>query len=256
MSAGLPAHDLADVWARLQHAAASLAAYLGPTRQRRRRIGDEGEALLFEGAQSVMLDVDHGTYPFVTSSSCVPASAASGSGMSTDRIGTIIGVAKAYATRVGAGPFPTEDSGTFGRHLRRCGQEVGTNTGRLRRCGALDAVLLRHACQTAGVHHLALTKLDVLDGLPRVWIATAYTLNGERIEMFPARMSEQGAVQPIYEELEGWSRPARDGRSWDELPDEAGRFIRRVEVLVQVPVSIVSTGPDRMSMLTVPAASG
>jgi adenylosuccinate synthase len=205
VSAGLPAHDLAEVWPRLQHAAARLAPYVGSTAHRLRRLGDEGEALLFEGAQSVMLDVDHGTYPFVTSSSCVPASAASGSAMSADSIGTVVGVAKAYATRVGAGPFPTEDPGTLGRHLLRCGNEVGTNTGRPRRCGALDAVLLRHACQTAGVHQLALTKLDVLDGLTRVRIATAYTLGADRIEYFPARLSEQGAVLPVYEELAGWS---------------------------------------------------
>jgi adenylosuccinate synthase len=252
VSAGLPAHDLADVWSRLQHAAARLAPYLGPARQRLRRLGDEGAALLFEGAQSVMLDIDHGTYPFVTSSSCVPASAASGAGMSADSIGTVIGVAKAYATRVGAGPFPTEDPGTFGRHLLRCGNEVGTNTGRRRRCGALDAVLLRHACQAAGIHHLALTKLDVLDGLSRVRIATAYMLGENRIDYFPARLSEQAAVQPVYEELEGWSKPVRNVRAWDDLPVEAVRFVRRVEELVQVPVSIVSTGPDRTSTLMVP----
>ena len=244
-----PADTSDALWMKLRAAATRLAPYVERVDCRLRQLGRDGQPLLFEGAQSVMLDVDHGTYPWVTSSSCVPAAAGAGAGVGPDRLGQVLGVAKVYVTRVGAGPLPTEDHGAAGRHLASRGREVGTNTGRARRCGWMDAVMLRYACEVAGIQQLALTKLDVLDGLRRLRIATAYELEGERVETFPIRLSEQERVRPVYEELEGWDRSVAGVRSFDGLPGAAVHFVRRLEELTGVPVAVLSVGPDRSETL-------
>ncbi len=204
-----------------------------------------GKRILFEGAQAVMLDVDHGTYPFVTSSNTVAATAAAGSGVGPGAVGFVLGIAKAYTTRVGAGPFPTELGDETGRLLGERGHEFGTVTGRPRRCGWFDAVLVRQAVQVGGVQGLALTKLDVLDGLPELRLCVGYEIRGERVRHLPAGQAAQAAARPIYETVEGWSGSTRGARSWAELPAQAVKYVRRVEELVEAPVTLLSTSPER-----------
>jgi adenylosuccinate synthase len=204
-----------------------------------------GQRILFEGAQAVMLDVDHGTYPFVTSSNTVAATAASGAGIGPGAIGTVLGIAKAYTTRVGSGPFPTELADETGKLLGDRGHEFGTVTGRRRRCGWFDAVMVRQAVKVGGIEGLALTKLDVLDGLPELRICTGYRLNGQTLRHLPAAPGAQAAVVPIYETMEGWSGSTRGARSWGELPAQAIKYVRRIEELVQAPVVLLSTSPER-----------
>ena len=204
-----------------------------------------GRRILFEGAQAVMLDVDHGTYPFVTSSNTVAANAATGSGVGASSVGFVLGIAKAYATRVGAGPFPTELSDATGEMLGQRGREFGTVTGRPRRCGWFDAVLVRRAVRVGGINGLALTKLDVLDGLPEIRLCTGYTLDGVPVRHLPAAPAAQSRIQPVFETMPGWRQTTRGARSWVELPAEAVKYVRRIEELVEAPVTLLSTSPER-----------
>jgi adenylosuccinate synthase len=206
-----------------------------------------GKRILFEGAQAVMLDIDHGTYPFVTSSNTVAATAASGSGVGPAAVGFVLGIAKAYTTRVGAGPFPTELHDATGKLLGERGHEFGTVTGRPRRCGWFDAALVRQAVKVGGVQGLALTKLDVLDGLPELRIGVGYRIGGagEVLRRLPAAPRAQAAAVPVYETVEGWSGSTRGARSWAELPAQAIKYVRRIEELVEAPVTLLSTSPER-----------
>jgi adenylosuccinate synthase len=204
-----------------------------------------GRRILFEGAQAVMLDVDHGTYPFVTSSNTVAATAAAGAGVGPAAVGFVLGIAKAYSTRVGAGPFPTELLDATGEMLGDRGREFGTVTGRRRRCGWFDAALVRQAVKVGGIQGLALTKLDVLDGLPELRINTGYRIGGESVSRLPAAPGAQAAAEPIYETIEGWSGSTRGARSWAELPAQAVKYVRRIEELVEAPVTLLSTSPER-----------
>jgi adenylosuccinate synthase len=202
--------------------------------------------MLFEGAQGALLDVDHGTYPFVTSSNTVAGAAAVGSGLGPGSVGYILGITKAYTTRVGSGPFPTELTDDIGRGLGERGREFGTVTSRARRCGWFDAVLVRQTSRIGGIDGMALTKLDVLDGLDEVKICVAYEdASGKRHDRLPASMKLQAECRPIYETLKGWSASTQGARSWLDLPAEAIKYVRRIEELVGIPVALLSTSPDR-----------
>ncbi len=210
-----------------------------------------GKRILFEGAQGVLLDVDHGTYPYVTSSNTVAASAASGSGLGPGAIGYVLGIAKAYTTRVGGGPFPTELHDGIGELIGDRGREFGTNTGRRRRCGWFDAVLTRQAVKTSGINGVALTKLDILDGFDEIKICTHYTLDDRRIERLPAAQAAQARVQPIYETFPGWKESTSGARSWAHLPAQAIKYVRRIEELIEAPVALLSTSPERADTILV-----
>ena len=205
----------------------------------------EGKRILFEGAQGVLLDIDHGTYPFVTSSNTVAGQAASGSGLGPSSIGYVLGISKAYTTRVGSGPFPTEQDNEVGEYIGQRGREFGTVTGRKRRCGWFDAVLVRQAIKTSGIHGIALTKLDVLDGLKEIKVGVGYTLDGKRIEHFPAAEEAQKRVEPIYESFEGWKDTTAGARSWAKLPAQAIKYVKYLEELIECPVALLSTSPER-----------
>ncbi|HLF22272.1 MAG TPA: adenylosuccinate synthase [Aestuariivirga sp.] len=205
----------------------------------------DGKRILFEGAQGVLLDIDHGTYPYVTSSNTVAGQAASGSGLGPSAIGYVLGIAKAYTTRVGSGPFPTEQDNDIGETIGRRGREFGTVTGRKRRCGWFDAVLVRQAIKTSGIHGIALTKLDVLDGLDEIKVGVGYMLDGRRIDRFPAAEEAQRRVQPIYESLEGWQETTAGARSWAQLPAQAIKYVKYLEELIECPVALLSTSPER-----------
>ncbi len=204
-----------------------------------------GRRILFEGAQAVMLDVDHGTYPFVTSSNTVAANAATGSGVGAAAVGFVLGIAKAYSTRVGAGPFPSELFDETGQLLGSRGHEFGTVTGRPRRCGWFDAVLVRRAVRVGGIRGLALTKLDVLDGLDTIRLCTGYTLDGVPVRHLPAAPGAQARIRPVFETLQGWRETTRGARSWGALPAQAIKYVRRVEELIEAPVTLLSTSPER-----------
>ena len=204
-----------------------------------------GKRILFEGAQGVLLDVDHGTYPFVTSSNTVSGTVASGSGTGPSAAGFVLGITKAYTTRVGSGPFPTEQDNEIGQELGERGREFGTVTGRKRRCGWFDAVLVRQAVAVGGVTGIALTKLDVLDTLETVKVCTGYTLDGQKIDYLPAHAADQMRVVPEYEEIKGWCESTQGGRSWADLPARAIKYVRRIEELIRCPVALVSTSPER-----------
>jgi adenylosuccinate synthase len=210
-----------------------------------------GDRILFEGAQGVLLDVDHGTYPFVTSSNTIAGTAAGGSGLGPNAAGFVLGIVKAYTTRVGAGPFPTELEDEIGQRLGERGHEFGTVTGRKRRCGWFDSVLVRQACAVSGVTGIALTKLDVLDGMEELRICVGYRLRGETLGHLPAHAADQAAVEPIYESMPGWSESTAGARSWAQLPAQAIKYIRRVEELIQCPVALVSTSPEREDTILV-----
>lgn len=204
-----------------------------------------GESLVFEGAQGALLDVDHGTYPYVTSSNCVAGAAAAGAGVGPGSLHYVLGVVKAYTTRVGSGPFPTELLDDTGKHLATVGREFGSVTGRPRRCGWFDAPALRRSLALSGVGGLAVMKLDVLDGLPVVKLCVAYQRGGERLEMLPFGADAVAGCEPVYEEMPGWSETTVGVRSWDGLPLNARRFLERLSQLAGVPIDMVSTGPDR-----------
>jgi len=205
----------------------------------------EGKRILFEGAQGILLDIDHGTYPFVTSSNTVAGQAASGSGLGPSAIGYVLGIAKAYTTRVGSGPFPTEQDNEIGEFIGARGREFGTVTGRKRRCGWFDAVLVRQAIKTSGIHGIALTKLDVLDGLKEIKVCVGYRLDGRRLERFPAAEEAQKRVEPIYESFEGWQDTTAGARSWARLPAQAIKYVKYLEELIECPVALLSTSPER-----------
>jgi adenylosuccinate synthase len=210
-----------------------------------------GKRILFEGAQGVLLDVDHGTYPFVTSSNTVAGTIAAGSGTGPSTAGFVLGITKAYTTRVGSGPFPTEQDNDTGQKLGERGHEFGTVTGRKRRCGWFDAVLVRQAVAVGGVTGIALTKLDVLDGFDAVQICTGYQLDGKKLDYLPAHAADQMRVQPIFEEIEGWPGSTHGARSWADLPARAIKYVRRIEELIRCPVALVSTSPEREDTILV-----
>jgi adenylosuccinate synthase len=204
-----------------------------------------GRRILFEGAQGVMLDVDHGTYPYVTSSHTHPGQAASGSGLGPGAVGYVLGITKAYTTRVGSGPFPTELTDAVGQRLGERGKEFGVVTGRKRRCGWFDAVMVRQAVKIAGINGIAFTKLDVLDGFKEIKVCTSYRHNGATLDRLPANAKTQAEIEPVYETIEGWSESTRGARSWAQLPALAIKYIRRVEELIEAPVALLSTSPER-----------
>ena len=233
----------------------SVAAEILPFMDRVWQVLDDkrkaGARILFEGAQGALLDNDHGTYPFVTSSNTVAGQAAAGSGLGPTAIGYVLGITKAYTTRVGEGPFPCELDDEIGRHLATVGKEVGVNTGRPRRCGWFDAVLVKQTVKTSGISGIALTKLDVLDGLKEIKVCVAYELDGSRIDYLPASMGAQARVKPIYETLEGWSETTAGARSWSELPAQAVKYVRYIEELIGAPVAMLSTSPERLDTILV-----
>jgi adenylosuccinate synthase len=193
----------------------------------------------------VLLDVDHGTYPFVTSSNTISGTAAGGSGLGPSAVGFVLGIAKAYTTRVGSGPFPTELEDETGARLGERGHEFGTVTGRKRRCGWFDSVLVRQSAAVGGITGIALTKIDVLDGFDEVKICTGYRLRGETLDYFPAHAADQAEVEPVYESMPGWQETTAGARSWADLPAQAIKYIRRIEELIKCPVALVSTSPER-----------
>src|SRR5881275_2051800 len=205
----------------------------------------EGKRILFEGAQGALLDVDHGTYPYVTSSNTVAAQAATGTGMGPSAVGYVLGICKAYTTRVGEGPFPTEQDNAIGRLIGERGREFGTVTGRPRRCGWFDAVLVRQTVRTSGINGLALTKLDILDGFSEIKVCLGYRLDGRELDYLPASEHAQAQVEPIYETVEGWQAETARARSWAQLPAQAIKYVRRIEELVGCPVALLSTSPER-----------
>jgi adenylosuccinate synthase len=237
--------DADEVMEKIASAAVRLTPYLADVSAELARVEAGGGVIMFEGAQGVHLDIDHGTYPFVTSSSTVSGNAAAGSGIAPSRLGRIIGLVKAYTTRVGAGPFPTELCDEVGTHLQQQGVEFGAVTGRRRRCGWLDMVLVRESIRLCGIGEIALTKLDVLSGLDEIKICTAYMHKGEKLDFPPQREASMAGVTPVYERLSGWSDALDKAVSWDDLPRAAQNYIRRLEKLAGVPVSIISVGPDR-----------
>ncbi|MEC8535216.1 MAG: adenylosuccinate synthase [Pseudomonadota bacterium] len=211
----------------------------------------QGKRILFEGAQGTLLDIDHGTYPFVTSSNTVAGQAAIGSGIGPSALSHVLGITKAYTTRVGEGPFPTEQDNEIGQKLGERGHEFGTVTGRKRRCGWFDAVLVKQAVQTGGIDGIALTKLDVLDGFDEIKICTGYMLDGEPINWLPADAPAQARIEPVFETLQGWHETSFGARSWADLPANAVRYVRYIEELIGAPVTLLSTSPEREDTILV-----
>ncbi|MEL6510136.1 MAG: adenylosuccinate synthase [Pseudomonadota bacterium] len=242
---GLEEVDAVKLKADLMAIAPKILPYAAPVwkvlNERRRK----GQRILFEGAQGSLLDVDFGTYPFVTSSTTLSGMAASGTGMGPGSIDFVLGIVKAYTTRVGEGPFPCELFDEVGEHLATVGHEKGTVTGRSRRCGWFDAALVRQTCVLSGVNGIALTKMDVLDGLETLKICTGYMLDGQEVDYLPTAADQQARCTPIYEEIEGWKESTAGARSWADLPAQAIKYIRRIEELIQCPVALVSTSPER-----------
>ena len=210
-----------------------------------------GKRILFEGAQGVLLDIDHGTYPFVTSSNTIAGAAAGGSGLGPSGVGFVLGIAKAYTTRVGSGPFPTELEDETGQRLGERGHEFGTVTGRKRRCGWFDSVLVRQSAAVGGITGIALTKIDVLDGFDEVKICVGYKLGDETLDYYPTHAADQAKVVPVYETMEGWQESTAGARSWADLPAQAIKYIRRIEELIRCPVALVSTSPEREDTILV-----
>ena len=248
---GLEPVDRDGLVASLKEIAQEILPYAAPVwkvlNERRRK----GQRILFEGAQGALLDVDFGTYPFVTSSNVIAGQAATGTGIGPGSIDYVLGIVKAYTTRVGEGPFPTELDDDDGQRLGERGHEFGTTTGRKRRCGWFDAVLVRQTCSTSGVNGISLTKLDVLDGFDELKICTGYELDGELLDYLPTAADKQARVKPVYETMKGWSESTAGARSWADLPGEAVKYVRRIEELIQCPVSMVSTSPEREDTILV-----
>jgi adenylosuccinate synthase len=248
---GLPAPTAAAIKDELMTAAPKVLPYMAPTYELLDGLRRAGKRILFEGAQGALLDVDHGTYPYVTSSNTVAAAAATGSGLGPGAIGYVLGIAKAYTTRVGGGPFPTELDDEVGRLIGKRGAEFGTNTGRPRRCGWFDAVLTRQTVKTSGIDGVALTKLDILDGFETLKVCSRYRLDGEEIDYLPASQAAQARVEPVYETIEGWSAVTSGARSWADLPAQAVKYVRRIEELIGAPVALLSTSPKREDTILV-----
>jgi adenylosuccinate synthase len=250
---GVGAEELkaADVLAQLAEIAPQILPFVGPVWRVLDQARKAGKKILFEGAQAVLLDVDHGTYPFVTSSNTVAGQAAAGSGIGPRQIGYVLGIVKAYTTRVGDGPFPTEQKNEIGESLGQRGAEFGTVTGRKRRCGWFDAVLVRQTIVTGGVDGIALTKLDVLDGFDEIKVCVGYKLDGKPLDYLPADAVEQARIEPVYETIPGWKESTRGARSWAELPAGAIKYVRRIEELIDAPVALLSTSPEREDTILV-----
>ena len=244
---GLGANEIdgAGVVDALGKIAPEVLRFAGPAWRRLDAARRGGKRILFEGAQGAFLDVDHGTYPYVTSSNTVAGQAAGGSGLGPRAIDYVLGITKAYTTRVGEGPFPSEDTGEVGEFLGSRGREFGTVTGRKRRCGWFDAVLVRQAVAISGIDGIALTKLDVLDGLETIRIAVDYRLDGAGIDYLPADEGAQARIEPVYEEMEGWRESTAGARTWNDLPAQAVKYVRHVEELIGAPVALLSTSPER-----------
>jgi adenylosuccinate synthase len=242
---GLDEIKAETIRAELEEVAPQILPYMDRTWALLDNLRRAGKRILFEGAQGALLDIDHGTYPFVTSSNTVASNAATGAGLGPKAIGYVLGIAKAYTTRVGEGPFPTELLDETGRAIGEKGREFGTVTGRARRCGWFDAVLVRQTVKTSGIDGIALTKLDILDGFEQLKVCVGYKLDGETIDYLPASQAAQARVEPIYETIEGWREPTGGARSWAQLPAQAIKYVRRVEELIQAPVALLSTSPER-----------
>ncbi|HYE48899.1 MAG TPA: adenylosuccinate synthase [Azospirillaceae bacterium] len=237
--------DRAELLGQLREIAPKILPYSAVTWQRLDEAKRAGKRILFEGAQGAMLDVDHGTYPFVTSSNTVAGQAAAGGGMGPGAVGYVLGITKAYTTRVGSGPFPTELKDEVGELIGARGKEFGVVTGRKRRCGWFDAVMVRQAIKVGGINGIALTKLDVLDGIGDLKVCVGYRYRGETLQHLPAGQTAQGEVEPVYETFEGWTDTTRGARSWAELPATAIKYVRRIEELIEAPVTLLSTSPER-----------
>ena len=230
---------------KLAEVAAHITPYAAPVWRLLDEARRSGQRILFEGAQGTLLDVDHGTYPYVTSSNTIAGQAAIGTGIGPSALNHVLGITKAYTTRVGEGPFPTEQDNEDGQRLGERGHEFGTVTGRKRRCGWFDAVLVRQVVRTAGINGIALTKLDVLDGFDEIKICVGYKLDGKEIDYLPVNAAEQARIEPVYETLEGWSDTSYGARSWADLPANAVRYVRYIEELIGAPVTMLSTSPER-----------
>ncbi len=248
---GEPPIDRAALIEELREIAGFVLPFVQPVWRMLGEARARGKRILFEGAQGVLLDVDHGTYPFVTSSNTIAGTAAGGSGLGPSAVGFVLGIAKAYTTRVGSGPFPTELADATGERLGERGHEFGTVTGRKRRCGWFDAVLVRQSAAVGGITGIALTKIDVLDGFDEVKICIGYRLNGADLDYFPAHYADQASVEPVYETLPGWHESTAGARSWADLPAAAIKYIKRVEELIKCPVALVSTSPEREDTILV-----
>ena len=248
---GIAPVDRADLLAKLHAIAPQVLPYARPVWKVLHEARTAGKRILFEGAQGALLDIDFGTYPFVTSSNVIAGQAATGTGMGPSAIDFVLGIVKAYTTRVGEGPFPAELKDADGARLGERGHEFGTVTGRKRRCGWFDSVLVRQTCITSGVKGIALTKLDVLDGFDKLKICVAYELDGQRLDYLPTAADQQARCTPIYEEMAGWQATTAGARSWADLPAEAIKYVRRVEELIGCPVALLSTSPEREDTILV-----
>ncbi|MSP51549.1 MAG: adenylosuccinate synthase [Alphaproteobacteria bacterium] len=248
---GRPAIDARKLIDSLLAIAPTLLPYADAVWLRLDQARRQGRRILYEGAQGAMLDIDHGTYPYVTSSNTVAGQAAAGSGVGPSAVGYVLGITKAYTTRVGDGPFPTELTDATGQTLGERGREFGTVTGRKRRCGWFDAVLVRQAIKVGGIHGIALTKLDVLDGFESINVCIGYRVDGKLRETFPPSTNDQRRLEPVYETFEGWNESTRGARSWAHLPATAIKYIRRIEELIEAPVAILSTSPEREDTILV-----
>ncbi len=242
---GQPEHTAASIMAQLAEIAPKILPFSDAVWAKLDDMRRDGKRILFEGAQGILLDIDHGTYPYVTSSNTVAGQAAAGSGLGPSAVSYVLGICKAYTTRVGSGPFPTEQANDVGEWIGARGHEFGTVTGRKRRVGWFDAVLVRQAIKTSGIQGIALTKLDVLDGLDEIKVSVGYKLDGKRIDLFPAAEDQQARVEPIYESFEGWKGTTAGARSWSALPAQAVKYVRYLEELIQCPIALLSTSPER-----------
>ena len=248
---GLPEVDRDGLIQALEEIAPKILPFAGTVWKQLDEARRAGKRILFEGAQGTMLDIDHGTYPFVTSSNSVAGQAAVGSGQGPGAVDYVLGITKAYTTRVGGGPFPTELHDDVGKGLGERGREFGTVTGRARRCGWFDAVLVRQAVKVNGIDGIALTKADVLDGMDELKVCIGYRIDGESLDHLPASSVQQAKVEPVYEVMEGWSENTRGARSWADLPATAVKYIRRIEEIIGAPVAMLSTSPEREDTILV-----
>ena len=242
---GAPEMTPADILDPLREIAPQVLPYAAVVWKQLDELRRAGKRILFEGAQGTMLDIDHGTYPYVTSSNTVAGNAAAGSGMGPRAVGYVLGICKAYTTRVGSGPFPTELKDEIGELIGQKGKEFGVVTGRKRRCGWFDAVMVRQAIKTGGIDGIALTKLDVLDGFDEIKVCVGYRLDGQELDYYPSNAGAQARVEPIYETFEGWGESTQGARTWAELPAQAVKYVRHIEELIQAPVALLSTSPER-----------
>jgi len=242
---GMPTLDASTIITDLLIIKDRILSYAGNVSLLLDKAANDGKNILFEGAQGSLLDIDHGTYPFVTSSNTSAGQTGTGTGIGIARKAHIVGLAKAYTTRVGTGPFPTELDDDIGNHLGTIGHEFGTVTGRKRRCGWFDAMLVKHSCRVSDVDSIALTKLDVLDGLKEIKICTGYKINGQNIDSLPANANDWDSIEPIYETLPGWDGTTAGVRDYDALPDACKKYVDTIEQFLGIPISIISTSPER-----------